>query len=183
MAHTVSRDAYLETGMEVLADLGYAGLKLAEVCKRLGVTTGSFYHFFSSWAVYTRALVDHWHHTATMRQLPRLRAEPNPRKRIDRLVRLGLNVPFSAEAAIRIWSTMDPYVGAVQAEVDRERHEIMRESALELIGDERQAKLIADWSMYLLIGYEQCTLPPDQAGLKAIVNQLLGSLDGNFAAE
>ena len=42
------------------ADLGYGGLKLAEVCHRLGVTTGSFYHYFSSWPAYTRELVAHW---------------------------------------------------------------------------------------------------------------------------
>ena len=47
MASVVSREAYFETGLEVLSDLGYGGLKLAEVCNRLGVTTGSFYHYFS----------------------------------------------------------------------------------------------------------------------------------------
>jgi hypothetical protein len=42
MASVVSREAYFETGLDVLSDLGYGGLKLAEVCNRLGVTTGSF---------------------------------------------------------------------------------------------------------------------------------------------
>ena len=42
MAGVVSRDSYFETGLDVLSDLGYGGLKLAEVCNRLGVTTGSF---------------------------------------------------------------------------------------------------------------------------------------------
>jgi hypothetical protein len=36
MASVVSREAYLETGLDVLSDLGYDGLKLAEVCNRLG---------------------------------------------------------------------------------------------------------------------------------------------------
>lgn len=45
MAGVVTREAYFETGLDVLSDLGYGGLKLAEVCNRLGVTTGSFYHF------------------------------------------------------------------------------------------------------------------------------------------
>ena len=42
MATVANREAYFETGLEVLADVGYGGLKLAEVCNRLGVTTGSF---------------------------------------------------------------------------------------------------------------------------------------------
>lgn len=49
MASVVSREAYFEIGLEVLADVGYGGLKLAVVCNRLGVTTGSFYHYFPSW--------------------------------------------------------------------------------------------------------------------------------------
>jgi hypothetical protein len=36
MASVVSREAYFETGLDVLSDLGYDGLKLAEVCSRLG---------------------------------------------------------------------------------------------------------------------------------------------------
>ena len=57
MASVVSREAYFETGLDVLSDLGYGGLKLAEVCNRLGVTTGSFYHYFPGWPAYTRELV------------------------------------------------------------------------------------------------------------------------------
>ena len=48
MASVVSREAYFETGLDVLSDLGYGGLKLAEVCHRLGITTGSFYHYFTN---------------------------------------------------------------------------------------------------------------------------------------
>ena len=60
MAGVVSREAYFETGLDVLSDLGYGGLKLAEVCNRLGVTTGSFYHYFPGWPAYTRELVANW---------------------------------------------------------------------------------------------------------------------------
>src|SRR4030081_1434875 len=48
MTTTLSREAYFATGLAVLSDLGYGGLKLAEVCNRLGVTSGSFYHYFSN---------------------------------------------------------------------------------------------------------------------------------------
>ena len=61
MGAVASRESYFETGLDVLSDLGYGGLKLAEVCQRLGVTTGSFYHYFPSWSAYTQELVAHWH--------------------------------------------------------------------------------------------------------------------------
>jgi hypothetical protein len=74
-------------------------------------------------------------------------------------------------------------VHAVQVDVDNERHQILRESALEILHDERQAQLFADWAVYLLVGYEQATLPPDKAALEWIVAQLLDALDaGRFTS-
>src|SRR5206468_7095051 len=94
----------------------------------------------------------------------------------------GLHLPHSAEAAIRAWSGADPDVQAVQAEVDQQRHEITRQSALEILRDERQAELFANWAVYLLVGYEQATLPQDSDALEWIVGQLLDALDaGRFA--
>jgi AcrR family transcriptional regulator len=182
MVSGVSREAYFETGLDVLSDLGYGGLKLAEVCSRLGVTTGSFYHYFSNWQTYTRALVQHWQQDRTTRLVDWVRAEPNPRRRIDTLIKIGLDLPHGAEGAIRAWSSADPDVYAVQVKVDSERHDILRESAREILHDDRQAQLFANWGLYLLVGYEQCTLPPDKAGLEWIAAQMLDSLDaGRFA--
>lgn len=183
MVSGASRDAYLETGLAVLSDLGYGGLKLAEVCNRLGVTSGSFYHFFSNWAAYTRELIDHWQRVSTTRLIESVRAETDPRRRIDRLIHMGLNLPHGAEAAIRTWSSLDPQVHAVQKAVDKQRHDIMRESAYEILHDERQAEVFADWGVYLLVGYEQATLRPDKAALEWISGQLLDALDaGRFAS-
>lgn len=60
MAGVVSREAYLETGHDVLSDRCYGGLELAEVCNRIGATTGSFHHYFPSWPAYPEELVAHW---------------------------------------------------------------------------------------------------------------------------
>ena len=56
MPIVAARESYFETGLEILADTGFGGLKLAEVCRRLGVTSGSFYHYFTNWGTYTRKL-------------------------------------------------------------------------------------------------------------------------------
>ncbi|MGB8391777.1 TetR/AcrR family transcriptional regulator [Mycobacterium sp.] len=177
MASGVSREIYFETGLEVLSDLGYGGLKLAEVCGRLGVTTGSFYHYFPSWSSYTRELVQHWRQASTTRLVESVRAEPDPRRRIDSIMNIGLNLPHGAEAAIRAWSSTDPDVLEVQMDVDKRRHDITRQCVLEILGDERQAEFFADWAVYLLVGYEQSTLPPDKSALQWLVGQLLDALD------
>jgi AcrR family transcriptional regulator len=183
MAGVVSRESYFETGLDVLSDLGYGGLKLAEVCTRLGVTTGSFYHYFSSWPAYTRELVAHWMQARTVRVVEAVRAEPDPRRRIDTLIQVGLTLPHGAEAAIRAWSSVDPAVYSVQAAVDQQRFDIMYESAFEILQNKRQAHMFAAWGVYVLVGYEQATLPRDTDVLEWIVGQLLEALDsGRFAS-
>jgi AcrR family transcriptional regulator len=182
MASAVTRESYFEAGLEVLADLGYGGLKLAEVCNRLGVTTGSFYHYFSSWSAYTRALVEHWMQARTVSALEAIRAEPDPRRRIDALIQEGLALPHGAEGAIRVWSAIDAEVRAVQAAVDRQRFDFLVESAFEILRNEHRAQVFASWALYLLVGYEQAALPPrDDGDIEWIFAQLLDALDsGRF---
>lgn len=183
MSSAEIREAYFETGQQVLADLGYGGLKLAEICRRLGVTTGSFYHHFENWSAYRLELTRHWFVEATRRRVEKLRTEPDPRKRIDAAITVGLALPHGADGAIRTWSSIDPEVHAAQAEIDRQRFDLLRDSALEILHDERQAQLFANWAIYLLVGYEQSALPPDSDGLLWIVGQLLESLDaGRFSS-
>ncbi|MEB3020166.1 TetR/AcrR family transcriptional regulator [[Mycobacterium] crassicus] len=183
MGAVLSRQAYFETGLEVLSELGYGGLKLAEVCNRLGVTTGSFYHYFTSWPVFTRELVLHWLDVRTVQHVEFARALPDPRQRLDSLIQIGLALPHGAEAAIRCWSSADPAVHAVQTQVDQQRFDILYESALEVLGEARQAQLFANWAMYLLIGFEQALLPRDSAAFEWIAGQLLEALDsGRFAS-
>jgi AcrR family transcriptional regulator len=179
----VLREAYFDAGLKILADSGYGALKLAEVCDRLGVTTGSFYHHFGNWPTYTRELVAHWMQTHTVLLIELARADADPRRRIGNLCRIGLTLPHGAEAAIRSWSSTDPEVRAVQVEVDQQRFNVLFEAALEILGNRRQAQLFANWAVYLLVGYEQATLPRNPVAQAWIIDQLLETLDsGRFAS-
>jgi len=183
VASVVSRESYFEVGLEVLSDLGYGGLKLAEVCNRLGVTTGSFYHYFPGWPAYTKELVSHWMQRQTVQIIERVRGEADPRRRIDTLIQEGLSLPHGAEAAIRVWSAVDPEVYSVQAAVDRQRFDIMYESAFEVLNNKRPAEVFAAWGVYVLVGYEQAVLPRDAGALHWIAGQLADALDsGRFAS-
>jgi hypothetical protein len=106
MASVVSRQSYFEAGLDVLSDLGHGGLTLAEVCNRLGVTTGSFYHRFSGWPAYTEELV--------------------ARRRIDTLIEVGLMLPRGAEAAIRVRSSVDRRPAARRPGLRPVRHGVRR---------------------------------------------------------
>jgi AcrR family transcriptional regulator len=183
MGAVVTREGYFETGLAVLADQGYGGLKLATVCHRLGVTTGSFYHYFANWSTYTRELIEYWRQQRTVRIVEAVRAVDDPHHRVESLIQEALALPHSAESAIRVWSSIDPEVHAIQAGVDRQRYDIVRESSLEVVGDERQAEVFAKWCVYILVGYEQATLPPDEKALTWIAAEILHALEsGRFSS-
>lgn len=182
MAAGEVRDAFFETGLEILADLGFGGLKLAEVCRRQGVTTGSFYHYFTSWSAYTGDLIAYWRQDRTVRLIEVLRTEVNPRRRIEAIIAVALSLPHNAEAAIRAWSSVDPDVARVQAEVDQERFEIIYQSALAIVGEVRQAQTYAAWSVFVFVGYEQSTLPRENRMFEWIITRMLDDLEaGRFA--
>ncbi|GLP72989.1 transcriptional regulator [Mycobacterium antarcticum] len=182
MAGAVSRESYLETGLDVLSDLGYGGLKLAGVCQRLGVTTGSFYHYFPSWSAFTRALVDYWAEVRAA-SIATICTQVDPRRRIGIFIQTALELPHGTEAAIRVWSSIDPEVRTVQSAVDQRRFNVLLDAAFAILDDKRQAQVFASWAMYLLIGYEQSRLPLASSDLAWIGAQLLDALDsGRFAS-
>jgi len=182
MPIVAARASYFETGLEILADTGFGGLKLAEVCGRLGVTSGSFYHYFTSWGTYTRALVEYWRQDRTVRVIDALRAQQDPRKRIEAIIAVGLWLPHSAEAAIRSWGSVDDHVSHVQREVDQQRFEILYDSAMELVEDSGQAKTFAASALYVFVGFEQVNLPREASRFEWICTALLDDLEaGRFA--
>ncbi len=160
MATTASRDAYLRVGLDILASDGYGALKQSEVCRRMGVTTGSFYHFFRNWADYTRALPDYWFTTHTQQHLERLLAEPDADAALDRLISYGLKLPHGAEGAIRSWGSADPAVRHVVEAADRLRYDVVHNIVGRLLNPEAAARY-AHWALLIIVGYEQTTLPVD----------------------
>ncbi len=182
MPIVAARESYFETGLEILADTGFGGLKLAAVCSRLGVTSGSFYHYFAGWPSYTRELVDYWRQDRTVRIIDLIRSEADPRRRIESIIAVALTLPHGAEAAIRAWSSVDAEVLAVQREVDQQRYDILYESALDIVGHPAQARTYASWSVDVFVGYEQSTLPKDLRMFEWICTAMLDDLEaGRFA--
>jgi AcrR family transcriptional regulator len=182
MPIVAARASYFEAGLEILADRGFGGLKLAELCSRLGVTTGSFYHYFSGWNAYTRELLGYWRQDRTVRLIEVIRAQPDPRRRIQAIIDVALALPHGAEAAIRAWSSVDAEVLDVQREVDQERFDVIFEAAFDIVGDALQAQTYASWAVYVFVGYEQATLPREAKMFEWISTTMLNDLEaGRFA--
>lgn len=150
------RGPYFESAFDILATEGYGNLKLAVLCERVGVTTGAFYHNFLNWRDFTRQFLAHWHQERTAQLAELARFESGPLDRLEFLVSAASRLlPHRAEAAIRVWSSIDPAVAALQESVDRERLAVAREAFLDLLGDEAEAERFAQLGLFLLVGFEQ----------------------------
>ncbi len=175
--------AYFDAAYAILAERGYAHLKLSAICDRVGVTTGGFYHNFSSWRVFTGQFLEHWHRTQTTRLVEIVAQEDDPIARLKLLLESAARLPHRAEAAIRAWSAADEQVAAVQRCVDEERLEIVVESFLELSLSREQARSRGLAGMYLLIGYELGDGIRDDEALRGGLAMLIDGVEANGRAD
>lgn len=147
------RSAWFEAADEILATDGYGALKLAPLCKRLGVTTGSFYHSFDNWQDFTDALLANWLHERTQRLAEIASHHPDPIERLKLLITNVSDFNHKAEAAIRVWAGVDERVALIQRKVDEGRYRGALDALTQLMGPER-APAYAMWGLSTAVGYE-----------------------------
>ncbi|MDL5159243.1 TetR/AcrR family transcriptional regulator [Actinomycetospora termitidis] len=162
-----TREGFFDAALRLLAaghDDGVASseqrrarLKLAPLCRAVGVTTGSFYHHFEGWDGFVEALLEHWETTETARLVEAAGREADALERLSLLTHLALTFPHEAEAAIRAWAHVDPRVAVVQRRVDHARWVAVAECAEEVLPGEGGE--VASVALDTLIGF-QCRLRP-----------------------
>jgi len=167
-----NRSAYLECALDVLAEAGSEGLTIAELCSRLGVTKGSFYHHFSGMPEFVTALLEFWEEQRSQRLIAASEAESDPAARFTLLLDIAMGLPHEAEAALRAWGRSSAEVRAVVERVDeaRERH---LAATMRLVGlPEERAVVRARMAMAVLVGTQQRENPVRVDGLRAMLEEL-----------
>ena len=102
---------WIAAGQDLLREKGISAIKLAALTRRLGVSTGSFYHHFTDFEQYLGALAESYSLERVMIDLENaLRdSDPSPIARLQSLARQSLKAgTFELDRAMRIWATMDP---------------------------------------------------------------------------
>ncbi|MET0188312.1 MAG: TetR/AcrR family transcriptional regulator [Pseudonocardia sediminis] len=164
----IAAEQYFGAAMTILARDGAAGLKIGPLCRALGVTSGSFYHHFGSWAGFVRALLQYWEAEQTSRVVEMARATADPVERMLVLKRLTVELPHDSEAAIRAWSSMDPEVGRSQRRVDAQRRMAVEQVIAGVVGDQEVAGRLAVLGLSILAGFQQTCSPRDPALLREL---------------
>ena len=170
MRLVVTREDYFAQALDVLASRGHGALRIGSLCSAIGVTTGSFYHYFGSWDGFVEALLEHWEQEKTQRVFAIAAALPDPLARVRKVRTLALRLPHDAEAAIRVWSHVNPAVGVAQQRVDTERLDALRAVIGGVVHDRRQAERLAVTGMSLLVGIQQWRSPVDLKELDRVLD-------------
>ncbi|MCV7033715.1 TetR/AcrR family transcriptional regulator [Mycobacterium heckeshornense] len=162
-------DDWVQTGFRILAEDGIKALTIDRLCRRLGVTRGSFYWHFSDMRAYRRALLDTW---AAVRDEDRgffdaLAADP-PRQRLSRMM-TALVGPrhWMLERAMREWARSEPAVAAAVRDSDRRVVAAVRRAYLDDGFDPEEADMRADVTFAAGIGFLYLSGPrpnPQAAG-------------------
>ncbi|MFJ2668155.1 TetR/AcrR family transcriptional regulator [Nocardia fluminea] len=171
MRLSVTREDYFEAAMQILADHGHHSLKMSTLCQKLNVTTGSFYNYFGNWANFIPELLEYWETERTERiaALSLRPADPNDQVRL--MKELAIQVPHSAEIAIRAWSNGDPVVAGFQKRVDQRRFEALQTVVRGLVSDETKVELLSVIGISLLVGLQSWRSPVDTEELHRVFDE------------
>ena len=175
-----TRSDWLQAGLTAVADDGPDGLRIDRLCRRLGVSKGSFHHHFAGAGDFKRALLDAYETLVVeaLNDAIEQTAAITPQQSLA-----GLTAAITStqsfyrpelEVAMRAWAFSDSQVRAVQERVDRRRLESL-EGIWSRILDDPAAVHTAALLPYLVgIGASlvQPPTPPDQ--LRGVYELLLG---------
>lgn len=125
------RDRWIEEGLRALADGGPDAVRVEVLAKRLGVTKGGFYGYFSDRDALLEAMLDTWERESTDEVIDQVEQEGgDPRTKIQRAGALTFSSDrlLPLDLAIRVWARYDEAVAARLRRVDSRRMDLLREN-------------------------------------------------------
>ncbi|MEQ8674160.1 MAG: TetR/AcrR family transcriptional regulator [Aggregatilineales bacterium] len=156
-----SKHDWLIEALTVLAEVGAQGLTIDLLTERLGVTKGSFYHHFGSFAGFKEALLDFFESEGTLQIIDVTEQEATPEEKLQTLLDITASFPTAVEVAMRAWALQDEVVRAYQERIDARRIEYLRKLFFDLTGDAAMAVQRAQLLYVIYIG-SQHVVPPIQ---------------------
>jgi AcrR family transcriptional regulator len=164
-----SKDDYHRIALELLADGGVDALTMANLCARLGVTTGSFYAHFTGIREFHIAFLEQWEAGRVYQLKEQVDATPDPLERIDLLRSIAVAVNHEAESAIRGWARTNPVVAEFQRRVDRVREDVLVQAFLDIGIDKKEARVLARIGLTIMVGTQQIEEKVDRKRLDTLL--------------
>jgi AcrR family transcriptional regulator len=174
-----SRTDWIQAGLAAVADDGPNGLRIDALCRRLGVSKGSFHHHFAGSGDFKKTVLAAYE-TLVVEALDQAidhTAADSPKAALA-----GLTAAITStesfyrpdlEVAMRAWAVSDPEVREIQKRVDTRRLESLRRIWFKVLDDPAEVHTAALLPYLVGIGASlvQPPTPPDQ--LRSVYELLL----------
>jgi AcrR family transcriptional regulator len=170
---------WIQAGLAAVADDGPNGLRIERLCRRLGVSKGSFHHHFAGSADFKQAVLAAYE-ALVVEALDHAidqTAADSPRAALT-----GLTAAITAESfyrpdlevAMRAWAFSDAEVRAVQERVDTRRLESLQRIWSRILDDPAAVHTAALLPYLVGIGASLVQPPTSRDQLRSVYELLLG---------
>lgn len=147
-----STEDLLEAGLKLLEKESVQQLTIDALCKRLGVTKGSFYHHFKNRADFLERMLEHWVNVWTIASIEFADKGADATERFNLVVESSHKLPSGTETSIRAWALRDSFAQKYIERVDRMRIEYLRSIFEEVSDDPERAVLLSKISYSMFLG-------------------------------
>jgi AcrR family transcriptional regulator len=169
VTNIVSKDRYYSCAFEMLAESGFKDINVGALCRRLGVTSGSFYHHFGGWDGFVAALLEHWGNRQIVQLREREFGTRGTLTDLNSLLELTVGLPHQAEAALRAWAANSEAVRLGVDRVDEDRRKTIERVIERIVGDAATARHLTSLGACVLVGHQQLLISGRQSELSTLL--------------
>lgn len=172
----IEKKQWLVAGLRIVADEGVAKITIDNLCSRLKITKGAFYHHFRNIDGYIDALMSFWVEESTLRFIDTVDRLDGSEEKLYALSRMSASSEYKCEGRIRGWSYTNDIVRRYVVRVDRLRLDYLEKLFLDRGCDAGCAHKVAVVHYGLLVGLQHICpeIPADD------FNELQNMLIGKF---
>ncbi|WP_027722486.1 TetR/AcrR family transcriptional regulator [Maridesulfovibrio zosterae] len=171
-----SAENLLDTGLQLLETESIQQLTISALCKKMGVTKGSFYHHFKNRVDFLDRMLDYWVQVWTIDRVQELSSSASALERYKKMVEVSVDYPMNVEISIRAWAQQDTLAQKYLQKVDNMRIECLRLIFEELCGNPERAAVLAKIDYAIFVGVRMVSPPIVGNEAMEIVNLLLNEL-------
>ena len=170
----LTRSAWLDHGLRILARQGAAALKVGALAAGLNVSRGSFYWHFRDISDFRLQLLHRWQERTTDQVIEGIDTSIGGAARLTHLMKLAFNEDRSLDRSIRAMGSTDPEIGRMVASVDARRIAYMADLLVDTGVDAKRALPRAEFLYWAYIGQSAVMDPRHSAITERDIDDLSG---------
>lgn len=151
----IEKNDWFSTALSIMEREGFSKITIENLCSRLKVTKGSFYHHFKNMDDYIEAFMKYWLNDSTMNLIKETERIENINQRQEVIRKLAIERPQKYGQIIRAWSYSNDIVKKYLQEADATKLEYLITLRIANGTDKENAKYISMIEYALLVGIQQ----------------------------